>query len=280
MGTIFYFIKEAFRGFFQAKMMTFVSITTIAITLFFLSAIFIGIININTKLNETKGTATVNVFIEESISENKDALNRMKQKIDNISEVVSYQYIDKKSAMEKFISLYGAEMVEAVDENPLPASFELTLDSKLDIEKLKSELELLNGIDGIQYSKEWIDSLKKFQVVFYTSVSAIVFILLAALYLIISNTIKLTIYARKDLIRNMHYVGATDLFIKTPFILEGMLQGVIGGVISVIAIFVIKMMLPNILDFRGENLFFPAVLVIGAGFGWLGSFSAIRKFLV
>ncbi len=279
MGTLLYFIRETFRGFFQAKMMTFVSITTIAITLFMLSVIALGILNLSQKLNETTGTATVNVFIEESVSENENSLSRMKQKIDNISEVVSYKYVDKNEALQQFVALYGQEMMDAVDENPLPAKFELTLDSKLDIDKLKSELELLNGIDGIQYSKEWIDSLKKFQVVFFATVGTILVILLAALYLIISNTIKLTIYARKDLVRNMHYVGATDLFIKTPFVLEGMLQGIIGGIISIIAITAIKIMLPYILDFWGDWYLAPSVLLTGAVFGWIGSISAIRKFL-
>jgi len=279
MGTLLYFIKETFRGFYQAKLMTFISITIIGITLFFMGSIYLIFTNINSKLDDTVKRSTVNVFISDSYSLDSVKLSSISTAIDNLDDVLSYTYLTKKDAIDKFKKIYGAEMLDAVSDNPLPASFELVLNRDLNILNLKKELNLIEGIETVQYSKEWLSKLMKFQDIFLVSVFVISAILVFVLYFIISNTIRLTIYARRDLVMNMHYVGATEFFIKTPFVLEGILQGVIGGISAVFVISVLKVLFPPLLSFWGEWYFYPLLLTTGGVFGWIGSTSAVRKSL-
>lgn len=279
MGILFYFIKEAFRGFYQAKWMTLISVTIISITLFFMGSIYLLFVNINLKLDDTVKQSTVNVFIKDSYSSNPKKLSSISTAIDRLDDVLSYQYFTKDAAIKKFRTLYGSKMLDAVSENPLPASFELVLNRNLDIESLKGELKLINGIESVQYSKEWLSRLKNFQDIFLKAIIAVFIILIFVLYFIISNTIRLTIYARRDLVMNMHYVGATEFFIKAPFILEGILQGVIGGSISIVVITLIKLLFTSLITFWGAWYFYPLLLTVGGLFGWMGSAIAVRKSL-
>jgi cell division transport system permease protein len=96
----------------------------------------------------------------------------------------------------------------------------------------------------------------------------------------ISNTIKLTIYARRELVKNMHLVGATSFFINTPFILEGMVQGGFGACVSVIALAILKLSFAHIPLLWGPDSLMGFILFTGVFFGWIGSLSAVRKFMV
>jgi len=280
---ILYFLVEAVRGFYQAKLMTFVSIMTIAATLFLICGVFIGLMNIDDILRQTSAQADVVAYLSESTSTDKSFVSGLVDTIKKMPEVRDAVFLSKDSAWSRFEAMYGKEMLEAVDENPFTASFDISLHegsrTTEAVASLQERLSKLGGIETVRYSKEWLDYIKKLRDRFYIISAAAGLIILLALHSIISNTIKLTIYARKDLVRNMHYVGATDLFIKMPFLLEGMLQGFIGGALCVCAMLVLRFLLPNI-SIKWYFSYLPFVIVIGVFFGWLGSKLAVRKFLV
>jgi cell division transport system permease protein len=240
--------------------------------------------NINQWLNSAKNKASIVVYLEDRL--NTDTVQREDfiKKIKLLPQVESTRFVSKNDAWNIFESLYGKEMLESIDENPLPPSVEITLKNislnTVEIDLLESELNQMNGVDGIQYSREWLTYLKKFQVRFIIITFVIGLILLMVLNFMIANTIKLTIYARKDLITNMHYVGATGFYIKTPFILEGILQGMIGSLMSLFGIWIVKISLFQYSLYWGEWYFFPAIFILGILFGCIGSMSAVRKFLV
>jgi len=280
---ILYFLVEAARGFYQAKLMTFVSIMTIAATLFLICGVFIGLMNIDDVLKQTSAQADVAAYLTESASADKSLVSSLTDTIKKMPEVRDIVFLSKDSAWSRFEAMYGKEMLEAVDDNPFTASFDISLHegsrTAEAVALLQERLSKLGGIEAIRYSKEWLDYIKKLRDRFYIISAAAGLIVLLALHSIISNTIKLTIYARKDLVRNMHYVGATDLFIKMPFLLEGMLQGFIGGALCVGAMLVLRLLLPGI-SIKWHFSYLPFVIVIGVFFGWLGSKLAVRKFLV
>ena len=284
MGTIFYFIKETFRGFLHAKLMTGVSIVTVAFTLFFLGFIALGLMNINQWLNRAKNRASIVVYLEDRLNTDTVQREEFMRKVILLPQVETAHFVSKKDAWDIFESLYGEEMLESIDENPLPPSVEITLKNisltTIDIDLLESELNQLNGVEGVQYSREWLSYLKKFQIRFILITFLVGLILLMVLNFMIANTIKLTIYARKDLITNMHYVGATGFYIKTPFILEGILQGTIGSFMSIFGIWIVKISLFQYSLYWGEWYLFPAIFILGILFGCIGSMSAVRKFLV
>ncbi|MFP4165340.1 MAG: cell division protein FtsX [Chitinispirillaceae bacterium] len=283
MGKLIYFFVEAVRGFYQAKLMTFVSIMTITATLFLISGVFIGLMNIDDVLKRSESQADIVVYFTETASGNVSAQKELFSEIRQMPEVSSAALVDKDSAWKRFRAQYGEEMLEAVDENPFPASVELVLKEGYrgseKVRELQGSVSTLSGVESVQYSREWLDYIKKIRDRFYIVSAVVGFIVFLALHSIVSNTIKLTIYARRDLVRNMHYVGATDLFIKMPFLLEGMLQGLIGGVLCIVALFIARIFMTQF-SLNWCFSYLPFIVFIGVLFGWLGSKSAVRKFLV
>ncbi|MCL2218536.1 MAG: ABC transporter permease [Chitinispirillia bacterium] len=283
MRKILYFIVEAFRGFYQAKLMTFVSIMTITATLFLICGVFIGLMNIDEVLRRTSDSADVVVYLSESASVDSSAHASLIDTVSKMSGVKGIFFISKDSAWTVFETLYGREMLEAVNENPFPASLNILLHENSQspdaVAALREKILALSGIVDIRYSKEWLDTITRLRDRFYVISLAAGLIIMLALHSIISNTIKLTIYARRDLVRNMHYVGATDLFIKMPFLLEGMLQGLIGSVLCICAMVAARVFLAHI-SINWYFSYLPLIILIGVYFGWLGSWLAVRKFLV
>jgi cell division transport system permease protein len=284
MGNLLYFIREGARGFLQAKLMTFVSIVTIAVVLFFANIATLGMINVRTLFERAAEKADVVVYVKENAARDSGALGMLAVKIRACPEVAAAALITKAAAWERFAAIYGRDMLNAVDDNPLPVSFEITLNKTLQAgdaaAALKARLEPLPGVEGVRYAREWMDFLSRFRWYLYTGALVAAAAMFVALLIAISNTIKLTIYARKELVRNMHLVGATRFFISMPFIIEGMLQGFIGGAIAIAAVFILKTSLYRLPLVWGP-LALPALfLLLGVFFGWIGSIAAVRKFLV
>ena len=284
MRTLVYFFKEAVRGFYHAKLMTFVAIVTIASSLFLMGLICIGFLNIQMLLKKTGDQADMAVYLHDEVAANAVKLDSIMTIIKSGNRVKNAVYVDKKEAWEKFEKSYGSEILESIDVNPLPASIEISLSEKFNTSEsaaeLKTELEKIEGVDNVQYSREWIDLVAKFRWYFGIVSAVVAIVLVMALHFMISNTIKLTIYARRELVRNMHYVGATDMFIKMPFILEGMLQGLTGGIISIVALLALRISLSQLSLFWGPPYMPLIIFLTGVLFGWIGSISAVRKFLV
>jgi cell division transport system permease protein len=290
MRKLLYFIIEAFRGLYQAKLMTFVSIMTITATLLLICGVFIGLMNIDGVLSGTGEQADIVVYLRESAAFDASLQRSLADTISKMPGIRDIGFVSKDSARVRSEAMYGKEVFEMIDENPLPASFDIVLyESSQTADaagELKEKISSLAGVESVVYSSDWLDSIKRLRDLFYAVSLAAVLVILFALHAIVSNTIKLTIYARRDLVRNMHYVGATDLFIRMPFLLEGMLQGFIGGLLCVCLMLVARFVLSNIVlpDITAEiNWYFsylPFIVVIGVFFGWLGSRLAVRKFLV
>jgi cell division transport system permease protein len=280
---IFYFIKEAFRGFFQAKLMTFVSVITIGLTLFFLGCVFVGYLNIKLWLKNAANRVEAVVYIDDATSSDTLSLADCVAKVKACPQVAVAVVVDKKEALSRFKELYGTAMLEAVDENPFPASIELTLRSRSQSSDaaatLQKELELIKGVEDVQLSQQWVALLQKFRNYFFAATICVALVLLVALHFMIANTIKLTIYGRKELVRNMHFVGATAWYIKMPFVFEGVLQGIIGGALGVAALYIVKVSLRHFPVYWGHWWLFFLLFPIGALFGCIGSMSAVRKFL-
>lgn len=284
MGTLVYFIKEAMRGFYQAKLMTFVSVVTIAVTLFFLGLIGIGYYNVHLWLDHASERAVLVVYLTDPVSADSTASEALIAELTEFPAVDRIMLVGKDEAWGRFSELYGPEMLDAVDENPFPASLEVVLASAHRsveaVEKFKREIAGVEGVEGVRYSRDWLDRLEQVRIWFLLGGIAIVPILLLALHFMISNTIKLTIYARRDLVTNMHFVGATDIYIEMPFILEGMLQGLVGGLLSFSAIHAVKLGLSSFAVAWGPwYVPLAASAAVGVLFGWIGSVSAVRKFL-
>jgi cell division transport system permease protein len=289
MGTLLYFIREGVRGFYHAKFMTFVSVATIAVVLLLASCIAVGIINTRKFFESAVEEADFVVYVKEHTSSNPALLASLVAAIRRLPQVQKASLVDKSAAWERFTAIYGREMLSAVNENPFPVSVEIAMKNGFQTSSaaagLTAQLETLDGVDGVRYAREWMDFLKRFKLYFYIGAGILVTIMFFTLQITISNTIKLTIYARRELIRNMHLVGATRFFISMPFIIEGMIQGLVGGCIGVAFFYLLKAAFIYEPSLRTISLAWgtPALpllfILLGVVFGWTGSVFAVRKFL-
>jgi len=279
-----YFVKEALRGFYQAKLMTFVAVVTIGLTLFFLGCVMVGYINIKQWLQSAADRVEAIAYIDEAVAADSLSLAECISAVRSTRGVVKAVVVDKKEAWERFKTLYGSAMLEAVEDNPFPVSVELTLDKNMQTTDrattLKKELASVRGVEDVQVSQAWVAMVQKFRNYFVIATFCIGLVLIVTLHFMIANTIKLTIYGRKELLRNMHFVGATATYIKMPFILEGIIQGIIGGALAVSALLIVKISLSHVPVFWGHWSMFFLLFPIGALFGCIGSMSAVRKFLI
>jgi len=280
-----YFFKEALRGLYQAKLMTFVAILSIGFALFLAGGLGIVYININGWVKEASNRVEAVAFINDSAATDSASVASLLKTIRQCPHVAQARYVSKKEAWEHFKVIYGADMLNAVDDNPFPASVEISLpqrsqsvNSALDLQK---ELQRIPHIDDTRISHQWVALLQRVKSYFLVATIVIAVLLAMALHFMIANTIKLTIYARRELLRNMHFVGATDSYIRMPFILEGMMQGFIGSLLAVSALWAVKIStVSHISLYWGQWYLFFILFFIGVFFGCIGSLSAVRKFMV
>ncbi len=265
--------------------MTFVSIITIGFALFLLGGITIAYLNVRAWLKEAANRVEVVAFINDSTAADSSAVAHVIVAVRNCPQVAGYRYVDRQEAWDRFQEAYGTTMLNAVDVNPFPASIEITLNEKSQsiaaTTDFQKDLERIHGIEDVRVSNQWVQLMQRLKAYFFIGTICVILLLILTLHFMIANTIKLTIYARKELVRNMHFVGATNSYIKMPFILEGILQGIIGGVLAVIILWVLKIaFLSRAHLLWGPWYSFFIIFAVGALFGCIGSMSAVRKFLV
>ncbi|PLX17128.1 MAG: cell division protein FtsX [Candidatus Muiribacterium halophilum] len=291
MNDLNYYIKEAFVSFFRGGLMSFTSITTITISLAIFGMILIFSMNLKEFAGILESQVDVTIYLVEDYSEDK--LQELKDFIIDIPEIQSSVFVSKAEALEKLRKELNEEdfLLNALETNPLPDSIELKIKSSLSvhdiIKKLRSKFLI---IDDIFYGQEIVEKVNRFTQVLRIMGTILVVLLGLASMFIVSNTIKLTVYARREEIEIMKLVGATNSFIRWPFIFEGILQGAFGGVMAIIIIMItypqiidnLKSMLP-FMPFvsRKADLFllYGKLLFSGVFLGVIGSLISVRKFL-
>jgi cell division transport system permease protein len=287
MGTLRYLISEGGRGLFQAKLVTFVSMVTIAVVLFIAGLVCVTVINVWAHLNTASERADFAVYLTDAASDDEKIRSALFDSLRSLPQVRQVVWVSKEEALKRFADLYGSAMLDAVDGNPLPASYELSLKREhlSSTSDVRERLQALHGVEGVRYAREWLEFLARFERWFFYAVAALAVVMITTLHITISNTIKLTIYARRELVRNMNLVGATRFFISMPFIVEGMLQGCIGGVLAAAMFLTVKIIFtvePSLRQMQvgwGPSLLPLSFLFSGVLFGWIGSVFAVRKFL-
>lgn len=286
---VLYFFSEAIRNIRDNPLTSLVAVATITLSLT-IFGIF-GIFFVNTKgvLDSWGSQVHVMVYLVDGIGE--DRLYTLRRQISGMREVEGVDYITKERAYLTFKEWLKGEkgVVEGLTANPFPASLELRIRrefrSSEGVKGLVSRLKGLDGVDDIQYGQEWVERFSAFlgfaKVV---GVTIGIFLLIATVFTI-SNTIKLTLYARKDEIEIMRLVGATDLFIKTPFLIEGMVEGFLGAVLAIAFIYggMYLLMWKVPIHFIGSVDIPPfllmGLLIGGLFLGAMGSITSVRRFL-
>ncbi len=282
-----YSIKEGVSGFSRAKLAAFTSITTITISLILLGIYFIVSINSARVLNMIRDKVEIEAFLQEPFS--RQQLNDIRQKILSVDGVNGVLFVSKEQAAKIFRDEFGEDITNILDFNPLPPSFKIFLKDEFKTSDAGSQvfnaIRSIKGIDDIVYKKDLIEFLEKRSRTF-NLIGLIVGIIIgiSAIFLV-SNTIRLAIYSKRKIIRTMRLVGATRWFIQLPFLLEGILQGVAGGICASLIMYLIitiasRWLSLELAEFLQINLSVYGIIVsLGIMLGFFGSIISIRKFL-
>jgi cell division transport system permease protein len=282
-----YVLREGFSGFKRAKLSTTISIVTISISLILLGTFVIIFANLHELADALKREVQIEVFLLDDITDAQR--NRMTERIRAQAGVDEVIYISKDDAAEIFKQEFGEDIFSVLDFNPLPASYRILLHPEYvhtdSIAALAGFIEELEGTESVQYRQTLLEMLTdRIQTVIAISVGIGVLLAVSAIFLV-SNTIRLTIYAKRKLIQTMKLVGATRAFIRKPFLLEGFVQGICGGVLAAVIIYGILYLIRNKFSEHlfvlgeYEMYFYGVVLFSGSILGLLGSAVSIRRFL-
>ena len=294
-----YVISEGIKSVFKQKKMTGASIIIMCATMFMFGIFFLIGENINFAMKQLESQQGIRVMIkDEVISDGKE--ETLKAKINQISGVNKVEFISKEDALSTVRTWIAGnknseEILSGYDEdNPFPASFFVTLTDLTKNDEVQKQILKLDGVDEISSNNDLLSKLASIA----KSVQMITLGLLAILVLIsifiISYTIKLTVYARRKEISIMKYVGATNSFIRGPFIVEGIIIGIISAIITIGIIGVAytsvlnKMIASSVMQSLTISLYtfnqlFVRILIVylilGIGIGVLGSVISMRKYL-
>jgi len=271
------------------------SIGTIAVS-FVIVGIFLLITgNLASLVAEWKDQFQVTVFLEDGITSEQLAL--LKKRIQSERAVKTMTYTSKEEALQSFKQeLKGQEsLLEGLGENPIPASLQLRIHDVYQtpeaLRQFTASLGRLEGVEDVLYGQEWVDRLSAAVRMLRLLGMSVGLALGMASLLIVSNTIRLAVYARAEEIEIMRLVGATKLHVRAPFLLEGMIQGGLGAVVALLLLFGAYratlwqlQLTPGEIFGMGVGSFLDphwavAMLVVGAGVGAFGSLISVGRFL-
>ncbi|UCD84245.1 MAG: ABC transporter permease [Deltaproteobacteria bacterium] len=236
-----YFLERVGQNIRQDAFINLVTISTIAITLLILSTFWLCFLNLNTFLQNWGEKIQITAYLNERTS--PEQLEELKGKIREIPGIKEMSFISKDQALKLFREQLGGQdgLLEGLNSNPLPASWEIQLQQDYqNSEKAAEIVGKLKGfkeIEDLQYGQRWVERFSIFLNLLRLATFFIGGLLILATIFIISNTIKLSVYARKEEIEIMKLVGAADWFIKIPFFLGGILQGLIGASIAMVILY-------------------------------------------
>lgn len=295
LRTTKYIIKEGFVNAYRNKLMTLASITivTAALIMFGVFYLISAILNDNTEAFKSK--LEMEAFLKPDLEEEK--VDEIEEQLKGNGMILEYTKITKQEAYEKAKELLGDDqkVLEGIDESFLPVSFKIKLTDPETSETVVKELEGIIGVESVKYSQKAIDLLQRVTYWARMVSGILIAVLLIIAMFIISNTIKLTVFARRKEIGIMKYIGATDWFIRWPFVVEGIIIGLFGAIIAFIitgnaysafesrisADFLdIGTDLVRFVDFRDIRLEMAGIYaLIGIFIGMVGSMISIRKYL-
>ena len=286
------FTVDAIKSLFRNKTISIATIVNIVVTLT-IYGIFLILMNvIVTNVNDVQSKLQLKVYLEDSITVEQQKV--IKDAIDSVDNIMEVYYESKSDAFKNFKEQLRdyAWMVEGYDEtnNPIPSAYVVKINSPEVTYKIEEKLKGLPGIDDIGSDKVLVKEVSKISSFIRVAWIILSCILILVSLFLIANTIKLTIYSRRKEIYIMKFVGATDWFIRWPFVIEGMILGFIGGIISVIIVnyvyvSIYKVLIDkNLFSYLVEpNIIFIKLIIhflsIGILVGIVGSVASLRKFL-
>ena len=286
-------LRYAFSGMLQNRLVHALSIGTITVSFLFLGAFALLYVNASQWVIEWGSSTSMSVYLEDGI----DPATRkaVEGAIRSVPGVTIKAYVSKEKAISDLRTILGpqAGLLDGLAANPLPASFEVVFQNSekggFDPKTVKGELEKAKGVSDVQYSEQYQEQFGRVVRALKIAGLTVALLLCMAVLIIVTNTIKLTIYARREEIEILKLVGASDWFVRIPLLIEGAVQGILGGVAAILILFalhwVISIQEVQILGLPLTRIVFlpyQHVLLLaltGLVLGLAGGFIAIGRFI-
>ena len=285
--------RRALMNLWRAPLPSLVSVLTIGMALFLGAVFVVGLFAARSLLSSWGAQASLTLYLDKASSDEQALL--LAQSVREHHPGMAVTFVDRSKALERLRvdlgDLSGA--LEGLTKNPLPPSIEITLPEGLsanEVRALAAEMARMPGVTDVDYGREWLDRIEALARGVRTFGAGALGAVLFAALLVVANTIRLAVYARRDEIEIMKLVGATDRYVRAPFLLEGALQGLFGAALALAALLAIQRWLlpraaqafafasgpfaPQLL--AGE---YASLLGIGTLVGFLGSWLAVSRFL-
>lgn len=296
ISTVFYLVRQGLKNIRRNKMFSLASIATMAACIFLFGCFFSVIMNFRYMVQKAEEGVAVTVFFDEGTTDAQ--IKKIGTLLEAREETGAVTYVSAEQAWESYQKEYFGEQQELAegfrDDNPLVNSdhYEVFLTDVTKQDALVKYIQSIDGVRKVNYSSTVADTLTDVNILLgYISVAVIVILLAVAIFLI-SNTVTIGISVRKEEIGIMKLIGATDYFVRSPFVIEGAIIGLVGSGLPLIAVYylynsVVSFVLERFkilsLEFIEVGKIFsylaPVSLLIGLGVGLLGSFYTIRKHL-
>ncbi len=290
-NTLTYYWREAFASIFRNSWLSIASVGTVAVSLLILGFFSLLVVNANNFTRDLESGLEIRAFLKDGQS--KDSIKKIKSEIDKISGISMAEFIPKEQALEEMKKSFGnrKEVLEGLqNDNPLPDGFRVRVSQADQIPVLAGKLSAIAGVDQVVYGHGLVERLvTATKWVRLAGVAILVFLCIAAIFLI-STTTRMSVFARRKEIGIMILLGATNWFVRFPYILEGMILGFVGAVFAASAVYVgyislsayLEQSLPFVQPITDQETILTVlggIMGMGLLIGAIGSSFSIRKFL-
>lgn len=224
-----YLVKKGISSVWKNFLMSFASFSILMVSLLLVSCAMLLMMNVNTIMSNIEDTNEITIYLEENITDKQ--IKHIRSVLEKNDDITDVQYQSKEQALENFRNDMGeySELLDYLDENPMPEAFLVRVK---DLTKIRAVDKALNEIEGVEKTKapyDFANVLTHIRNTLSIIGGAVLLALIVVSIVIVSNTIRTSVFARRNEINIMRYVGATSGFIKTPFFVEGMFIGILAG---------------------------------------------------
>jgi cell division transport system permease protein len=285
-----YFVGETFSNLRRNLLMTLAAITTVTVSLFLLGGVMLLGDMVRRAVGSWEGKVELNVFLRDQIT--PEQTKELDAAISAMPEVQRVFFESKADAFKEYKRMFAEQpaLIDNVDADALPASYRIKLKNANSAEAVASRLQGRPGVDQVTFGGDTVKKLLKLTGLVRTFIVALIVLLLAAATMLIANTIRLAIYARRREIGIMKLVGATNWFIRVPFILEGVAEALVGATVASTVIYAVKALfldpaqqhvpwIPLTVGIIVILKVFLTLSAVGVVIGAIGSSLALRRFL-
>jgi cell division transport system permease protein len=289
-GNLEFFIVEALRSFRRSALMSMVAVGTIAVTLVIFGMFLLIIVNLGNIVGTVSSKMDIAAYVDKNIS--LESAGALQLRISKITGVEKVEFISRTEAWQQFKNDFGTKLKldEVMTGNPLPHTYTVKVRTPEYLSIVAKHLSEFDEVSEVRYSGKFVDQVKTLTEAIRIGGAILVVLISFATLLIVVNTVRLTVIARETEISIMKLVGATNTFVKWPFIIEGVMIGVLGGIFSFLtlkfsydAIFLrissALPFLPLISDQRVLALVYTAMVAGGMALGMIGAYVSVSKVL-